>query len=426
MKPVICFFFACVMAGPVLAQTIAIRTGTLIDPGTGRVSHGDTIVIERGLITAVGPKVAIPSGAQLIDLSDEWILPGLIDAHTHLSLSEHPADTQPLEATYLRESTAYRALRGMRNAINVLWAGFTTIRDIGNSGDYAMQDVRRAIERGLFIGPTVIDSGKIIAPFGGQSHDIPPELGPVWKFDYLDADSVAEIRKAVRVNLYYGAGVIKLVLDNSAYHYTVEELRAAVEEAHHAGVPVAVHVYGGEAADNAIEAGVDSIEHGFDLTDAQLAKMRSKGIFLAGTDYPQAHLEMIGTAGGLLPDPAVLAPHIIDRLARAHRIGVRVVFSTDTVDDFPGRTRADVMLDYLGVWRAAGMGPADILKAMTSEPADLLRLSGSRGRLVVGQHADLIALPADPLAAIENLRKVNFVMKDGQAVRNVNSSPTPP
>jgi imidazolonepropionase-like amidohydrolase len=238
--------------------------------------------------------------------------------------------------------------------------------------------VRRAIERGLFIGPTVIDSGKIIAPFGGQSHDIPPELGPVWKFDYLDADGVSAIRKAVRINLYYGAGVIKLVLDNSAYHLTVEELRAAVEEAHHAGVRVAVHVYGGEAADNAIEAGVDSIEHGFDLTDAQLAKMKSKGIFLAGTDYPQAHLEMIGTAGGLLPDPAVLAPHIIDRLARAHRIGVRVVFSTDTVDDFPGRTRADVMLDYLGVWRAAGMGPADILKAMTSEPAELLRLSTAR------------------------------------------------
>ncbi len=426
MKTGLILLFACILAVPALAQTVAVHTGTLIDPATGRISHGDTIVIDRGVIVAIGPKAAIPAGARTVDLSDEWVLPGLVDAHTHLSLAEHPADTQPLEATYLRESTAYRALRGMRNAINVLWAGFTTIRDVGNSGDYAMQDVRRAIEHGLFIGPTVIDSGKIIAPFGGQSHDIPPELGLVWKFDYLDADGVAEIRKAVRINLYRGAGVIKLVLDNSAYHYSVEELKAAVDEAHHAGVPVAVHVYGGEAADNAIEAGVDSIEHGFDLTDAQLTRMKSKGIFLAGTDYPQAHLELIGTAGGLLPEPGVLAPHIIDRLARAHRIGVRVVFSTDTVDDFPGRTRADAMFDYLSVWRAAGIPPADILKSMTSEPAELLRVSASRGRLAVGQHADLVALPADPLSAIENLRKINFVMKDGQVIRAVNDPASPP
>lgn len=142
MKTVVCLILACVVAGPAFSQAVAIRTGTLIDPGTGRVSHGDTIVVERGLITAIGPKAVIPSGANVIDLSNEWILPGIIDAHTHLSLTEHPVDTQPLEATCLPESTAYRALLDMRNAITVLWAGFTAIRDIGNSGDYAMQDVR--------------------------------------------------------------------------------------------------------------------------------------------------------------------------------------------------------------------------------------------------------------------------------------------
>ena len=425
MKTLGCLLIGCLLALHAEAQTLAIHTGTLLDPGSGRITHGDTIIVEKGLITAIGPAVQIPAGAEVVDLSQEWVLPGLIDAHTHLSLSEHPDELPPLESTYLRDSTAYRSLRGMHNAIGVVWAGFTTIRDIGNSGDYAMQDVRRAIENGLFIGPTIIDSGKIIAPFGGQSHDIPPELGAIWKFDYLDADGVAEIRKAVRINIYRGAGVIKLVLDNSPYHYSVEELRAAVDEAHHAGIPVAVHVYGGEAADNAIEAGVDSIEHGFDLTDAQLRRMKAKGIFLAGTDYPQAHLELIGTAGGLLPDPAVLAPHIIDRLVRAHRFGVRVVFSTDTVDEFPGRSRGDVMFDYLSVWRAAGISPLDTLKAMTSEPAELLRVSTARGHLAVGYKADLVAVPADPLAAIENLRKVNFVLKDGRILRNVGSAANP-
>jgi imidazolonepropionase-like amidohydrolase len=280
-----------------------------------------------------------------------------------------------------------------------------------------MQDVRRGIEKGWFDGPTIIDSGKIIAPFGGQSHSIPPEQGRFWKYEYLDADGVAEVRKAVRTDLYYGAGVIKLVLDNSPYHYSVEELRAAVDEAHHAGVPVSVHVYGGEAADNAIEAGVDSLEHGFELTDAQLKRLKDKGIFLVSTDFPRAHLDVIGTSGGILPEPAVLAPQIIDRLRRAHRLGVRLVFGTDTVMEVPGRSRADLMFDYLGVWRTAGLSPMETLRAMTSEPAQLFRIEKTRGRIAVGQAADVIALPADPLADAENLRRVDFVMKDGRVVR---------
>lgn len=321
------------------------------------------------------------------------------------------------------ESTAYRALRGIHNAVVLLNAGFTTIRDVGNSGDYTMSDVRRAIDKGWFAGPTVIDSGKIIAPFGGQSHDIPSEQGAIWKYDYIDADGVAEIRNAVRKNIYYGAGVIKLVLDNSPYHYSVEELRAAVDEAHRAGLPVAVHVYGGEPADNAIEAGVDSIEHGFELTDVQLKKMKDKGIFLVGTDFPRAHLDIVGTAGGVLPDPAVLAPKIIDRLKRAHRIGVHLAFGSDTVMEIAGRTRADLMFDYLAVWRAAGVSAADILKSMTSEPAQLLRVGNMRGRMSVGLVADLIAMPQDPIGDIENLRRVDFVMKNGRIVRPTAISP---
>ena len=173
----------------------------------------------------------------------------------------------------------------MRNASVVLQAGFTTLRDVGNSAEWAMSDVRRAIELGWFAGPTIIDSGKIIAPFGGQSRDIPPRQGAFWQFEYIDADGPAEIRKAVRTNLYYGAGVIKLVADNNPYHYSLDEFKAAVDEAHRANTPVAVHVYAGDALDNAIEAGVDSIEHGFDLTDAQLKRMKDKGTFLVGTDF---------------------------------------------------------------------------------------------------------------------------------------------
>jgi imidazolonepropionase-like amidohydrolase len=404
------------------AETYAIRAGTTIDPATGSVLKNQTIVVENGLIKSISGDAKAPGDARVIDLSKEWVLPGLMDAHVHLTLTETSPDA-PFESFYLAESTAYRALRGIRNAGVLVNAGFTAVRDVGNMGDNAMTDVGRAIDKGWFPGPTVISSGKIIAPFGGQSHSIPAEQGPFWRYEYVDADGPAEIRKAVRQNIYYGAGVIKLVLDNNPYHYSVEELRAAVDEAHRAGVPVCTHVYGGEALDNAIEAGVDSIEHGFFLTDEQMRRMKEKGIFLVGTEFPQAHLDIIGDSGGILPKPAVLGPKIIERTRRANAIGVRMVFGTDTVMEVAGRTRADLMFDYLAVWRAGGVAPMGILKAMTSEPAALLRLP-TRGKIAVGFAADLIATPADPLGDIENLRKVDFVMKDGHLIRH-GALPTP-
>jgi imidazolonepropionase-like amidohydrolase len=405
-----------IVALPAPAEILALRAGAVIDPARGTVERDQTILVDDGVITAIGAGIAIPAGARVIDLSHEWVLPGLMDAHTHLTLTEVTGDA-PFESFYIKESTTYRAMRGLHNAQALLDAGFTTVRDIGNSGEYAMQDVRRAIDKGWFAGPTIIDAGKIITPFGGQSHEMPPEQGSFWKYEYLDADNVAEVRKAVRTNIYYGAGVIKLVLDNSAYHYSLEEVRAAVDEAHRAGVPVAVHVYGGDAADTAIEAGVDSIEHGFFLTDAQLKKIHDKGIFLVSTDFPRALLDVIGTSGGIFPPPEVLAPKIIDRLTRAHRIGVRIVYGSDIVMERPGQTRADLMFDYLAVWKQAGMTPMETLKGMTSEAAQLLRVDGVRGRVARGLAADLIAVPADPLADVEVLRRVDFVMKNGRVVR---------
>jgi imidazolonepropionase-like amidohydrolase len=378
-------------------------------------------LIEDGKIKAQGPALSLPAGAEVIDLSKEWVLPGLMDAHTHMTLAELEGNA-PFESFYLNQSSTLRGLHGLHNAMGVLHQGFTTLRDVGNSAEYAMSDVRRAIEAGWYDGPTIIDSGKIIAPFGGQSRDIPPRQGAFWQFEYIDADSPAEMRKAVRTNIYYGAGVIKLVADNSPYHYSVEEIRAAVDEAHKAGIPVAVHVYSGDAADNAIEAGVDSIEHGFSLTDAQLKRMKDRGIYLVSTDFPREQLDIVGTSGGILPEPAVLAPEILDRLRRAHRLGVKLVFGTDVVIDVKGRTRADLMFDYLKVWRQAGVPPLDILRAMTWEAAQLLRVDGQRGAVRPGLHADLVAMPASPLENIENLRTIDFVMKDGKVVRRPGSN----
>ena len=396
---------------------IAIRAGGVVDPVKGSVARDQIILVQDGKIKEIGPSVAIPAGATTVDLSREWLCPGLMDAHVHLTLTEVTGGNAPFESFYLKETSTYRGLRGLRNAQDLLNAGFTTVRDLGNDGNYALEDVRRSVQASMFDGPTILTAGKIIAPFGGQSTSIPPEQGPFWRYEYIDADTPEEVRKAVRQNIYYGVDVIKLVADNNPYHFSLDEIKAAVDEAHHAGRAVAVHVYGGEAADNVIDGGVDSLEHGFFLTDQQLQKMKAKGIFLVGTDTPRSQLDIEGTSGGIFPPPEVLAPKIIDRLRRAYRIGVKMAFGTDTVIEVPNKSRADLMLEYLSVWREAGVPPADILKCMTSNPAELLRINKERGTLTPGLAADIVAMPANPLDDIESLRKINFVMKNGKIIR---------
>lgn len=403
---------------PAFAQTTAIRAGHVIDPATGRVTDNQIILVKDGKIAAIGSSVAIPTGAEIVDLSRSWILPGLMDAHTHLTLWLTPIDTESdISALYLKEGTGLRTLRGLRSAQDVLAAGFTTVRDLGNAGDYADTDLRVAFERGWFPGPTLVNAGKIIAPFGGQSKGIPPEMGRFWRFEYLDADTPEEVRKAVRQNIFYGAKVIKLAADSSPYYYTEEEIRAAVEEAHRSGLAVAVHVYGGPAATAAIRAGVDSIEHGFQLSDQQLQLMKEKGIFLVGTDTPFSQLKIVGTAGGIFPPPDQNAKDILDRLKRAHRIGVKMAFGTDVVLELPGRSRVELMLEFLDVWIEAGIPPAKILQCMTSNAAELLRVQNERGSLSAGKAADIIAVGENPLERIVALRRIHFVMKDGKIIK---------
>jgi len=417
VKRVVALLILVLTVRAVAQSTIAIRAGGVVDPAKGSVARNQVILVENGKIKEIASNLRVPDGAVTIDLSNEWLSPGLMDAHVHLTLTEVTGGNAPFESFYLKESSAYRGLRGLRNAQDLLRAGFTSVREVGNDAGYATEDVRRAIQAGMFDGPTILTAGKIIAPFGGQSTAIPPEQGPFWRYEYIDADTPDEVRKAVRQNIYYGVDVIKLVADNSPFHYSLEEIKAAVDEAHHAGRTVAVHVFGGEAADNVIEGGVDSLEHGFFLTDEQLQKMKRKGIFLVGTDVPRAQLDLEGTSGGIFPPPEVLAPKIIDRLRRAYRIGVKMAFGTDTVIEVPNKTRADLMLDYLAVWREAGIPAPEILKCMTSNAAELMHISQQRGSLAPGMAADMIAMRSNPMEDIEALRRINFVMKDGKVIR---------
>jgi len=408
---------AILFALPVRAQTVAIRAGNLIDPATGTVAKNQIILVKDQKITDVGPSVAIPAGAQVVDLSNEWVMPGVMDTHTHITFLEHNLhDT--LETNYLIEGKGMRVLYGLKTAQILVNAGITTVRDVGNEAGYASVDVRNAINRGWFTGCTILTSGKIIAPFGGQGRHVPPEVGPVWRYEYIDADGPQEIRHAVRENIFYGADLIKLVADENDYYYSEEEIRAATDEAHKANRAVAVHVLGGQAARNVIMGGADSIEHGWRLDDELLRLMKEKGVFLAGTDFPAVHLKAAN-----YHNADKIGADIIDRLTRAYKIGVKLTFSTDTVTEMPNETRADMYYDYLAVWKAAGVSNADILKAMTTYPAELLRIQKERGAITAGLYGDIIAMPSSPLADVESLRKVNFVMKNGAVIRN-DAAPT--
>jgi imidazolonepropionase-like amidohydrolase len=188
-----------VTAGSVRAQTIAIRASNLVDPSKGTVAKDQTILVKSGKIVEVGANVEIPRDAEIMDLSKSWVMPGLMDAHTHVTEGQRNWE---LELSYLSEDSAYSALRGLKTAQVLLNAGITTVRDVGNDANYAAVDLRKAIEQGWFTGPTILTAGKIIGPFGGQSNGASVEMGPYWRFEYIDADGPDEIIKAVRQNIF--------------------------------------------------------------------------------------------------------------------------------------------------------------------------------------------------------------------------------
>src|SRR5258708_17907017 len=251
---------------PAAPRETVIRAGHLIDPATGTSAANQTIVVENGRITAVGANVAAPAGAEVIDLARLTVLPGLVDAHNHLALTyKQDPESNVYYLTYVLDSTALRAIQAVSNGMQMLSAGFTVVRDLGNNGNYADTALRVGIEQGWVPGPTIVNSGIIIGGMGGQFSPT-PEMAKDHNIvypEYLDADTHDEIVKAVRQNILFGAKVIKVCVDCKPYPYTVEDLKTFVAEAANAGLKVAGHVQTKIGALRAIEAGRGPIRVGF-------------------------------------------------------------------------------------------------------------------------------------------------------------------
>ena len=414
-------------------ERIAIRAAHLIDGKSNAPVENPVVLIVGDKITAVGPNLPIPAGTRIINLGGLTLLPGLIDAHTHLLLQMDGTEAEHQDDEMLRvvatQSTAARALLGAKLGREDLEAGITTVRDLGNSGVNGDVALRDAINRGWVVGPRIVAATRALAAPGGQFGTLIPEAEKIVQQEYIVLNGPESARQAVRNALYHGADCIKVIVNGSPASVTLEEMKAIVDEAHASKVKVAAHAIGDHATRIAAEAGVDSIEHAYVVRDDVLQMMARKHIFLVPTDGTlDEYMKMI--FGKRQPSPEeraekakIFQPYVEgnrDRLQRAMKFGVPIAAGSDMYLTLPGEDRGEASLDVLASYASEGMAPIDILHAATRDAAELLGWQDRIGSIEPGKYADIIAVPGDPLKDVSALQRARFVMKGGEIIKNLN------
>jgi imidazolonepropionase-like amidohydrolase len=419
-------------ATPAQPPQTVVRAAKMIDVKAGTVVANPVIVVRGNRIVSVGPNAAVPAGARVIDLGNVTLLPGLIDAHTHLLQNysgQLGGDDPNMLLTVASMSTAKRALLGAKMGREDLEAGITTVRDLGNSGFGGDVALRDAINAGWVTGPRMRASTRAISAAGGQFGPVQPEVQKLIEQEYAVVSTIDEARRAVRQAFYDGADLIKVIVNTGPRVVSLDEMKAIVEEARRVNRTVAAHAIGDTATRIAAEAGVSSIEHAYTIPDAVLAMMAQKGIYLVATDYPAAfYVDALGPSN-LTPEQQKqqragaeqFAKGNADRLMRAVRAGVKVAFGSDEYYDTPGRTRGQASLLTLQAYQEAGMAPLEVLRTATVNAAGLLGWSDRIGAIEAGKFADIIAVDGDPLKDVKDLQKVRFVMKGGEVIKGPES-----
>ena len=423
------------------ASNTLVRAGRLLDPRTRNVISPAAVLIENGKIKEVGPPSQVqtrtPANVKTIDLGNATLLPGLIDSHTHLFLDiivppelEQQRHSNGLFAQGMLlaiiESPSKRVLMGAQSAREDLESGFTTVRNLGHSGIDGDTELRDGINGGRVPGPRILASGRKLITRGSYVQNLNPDLGDaILQQEFLLIDGADQARQAVRRNAFQNVDVIKVTADENL---TVAELTAVIEEAHHEHLKVAVHAVDNVSIQTAIDARADSIEHGNEVTDAQLKQMRDKGIFLDLTPTFNDGFYLKITEPSIVISPASRADaasrnarrkQSYDQLVqRVLKSGVKFAAGSDMCWFYPGKSRGQASAGTLVKLRDAGMPPLDVIRSITTNAAEMLSWQDRVGAVEPGKFADLVAVAGDPLADITELERVRFVMKDGQVIRN--------
>lgn len=428
------------LAAQAPASVTLVKAARLLDPRTGNVLAPAAVLIEGNKIKEVGSPSQIqahaPAAAKTIDLGSATLLPGLIDSHTHLFLNvivppeaEQDRHWNGLFAPGLLlaivESPSKRALMAAQSAREDLESGITTVRNLGHSGIDGDTELRDAINAGRVPGPRILAAGRKLITRGSYLQNLNPALADsILQQEFLFIEGADRARQAVRQNEFQGVDVIKVTADENL---TLPELAAVVEEAHREHLKVAVHAVDPTSIQTAIDAGVDSIEHGNEATDAQLKQMRDKGIFLDLTPTFYDGLLKIAEPT-IVMSPAFHARRVAsdarrkqtydDLVQRVLKSGVKCAAGSDMCWFYPGKTCGQASVATLINLHAAGVTPLDTIRAITVNAAEMLGWQDRVGAVEPGKFADLIAVSGDPIADITELQRVRFVMKDGQVVRN--------
>jgi len=412
-------FFSAAAWGQQAKRTV-VHTGKLLDVRSGNTLSDQAIVIEGGKILSVGPMSAVKpaAGDQRIELGSATVLPGLIDAHTHLTFNPQ-FGYESLAISVPRE-----ALIGAKNARLTLEAGFTTVRNVGADG-YTDVALRDAINDGDVPGPRMLVSGPPLSITGGHCDN---DLLPFEYHATADgvADGVAQVQHKVREVIKYGADLIKVCAtggvlskgdDPNASQYTLEERKAIVADAHRLGRKVAAHAHGAQGVIWASEAGVDSVEHGHLMNDEAIATLKKNGTYLVPTLYLMDwHREHSAQAN--LPDFVKAKMELVSQVGKqnakkAMQAGVKIGLGTDAAV-YPHGLNAHELAVYVSL----GMSPLQAIQSATINDADLLGWSDKIGAIEPGKWADIIAVDGDPLHDVTTLQHVKFVMKGGEIVKN--------
>jgi imidazolonepropionase-like amidohydrolase len=421
------------------AHPTLVKAARLLDPRTVNVLAPAAVLIEGDKIKQVGspPQVSAPDGAKIIDLGKATLLPGLIDSHTHLFLDiivppeaeiqrHSNGEFAPGLLLAIVESPSKRAFLGAQLAREDLESGITTVRNLGHSGIEGDTELRDAINAGHVPGPRILASGRKLITQGEYVQNLNPALADsILQQEFLFIDGVERARQAVRQNETHNVDVIKVSADENL---TVPELSAVVEESHRQHLKVAVHAIDATSIQTAIDAGVDSIEHGNYVTDEQLKQMRDKGIFLDLTPTFYGGFFLKITEPSIVMSPALHDGELSsaargkkryeELVQRVLKSGLKFAAGSDMCWFYPGKTRGQASAATFVNLRDAGMPPLDVIRAITVNAAEMLGWQDRIGSVEPGKFADFVAVSGDPIADIHELEHVRFVMKGGQVVKN--------